>query len=102
MIEFDEQRGDRGIELCEREEGAVAKPRENPALDQLHAGLCLGFVARTSRARRDHRHAVVSGELAISRIEFWLVAVRMRDRALEVIRDGDLGHPAEELKAAHV
>jgi hypothetical protein len=63
-----------------------AQACQYPALDQLHAGLRLGLVARTCRARRNHRHAVVAGELGVARIELGLVAVRVGDRALEVVR----------------
>jgi hypothetical protein len=30
----------------------MAQPRQDPALDELHAGLDLGLVARLARARR--------------------------------------------------
>ena len=37
------------VELVEGEEGAVAKPRQNPTLDDLDADFDLGLVARLSR-----------------------------------------------------
>ena|SRR5438132_8580832 len=37
LIKIDDERANRGVELCEREELPIAHPHENPALDHEHA-----------------------------------------------------------------
>jgi hypothetical protein len=85
-VQILEQLGDRGVELAEREERPVAESRQDPALDDLYAGLDLGFVAWLSRARRQDRQTIVLGKVLIARVEFGLVAQRPANGALEIIR----------------
>jgi hypothetical protein len=50
-IQIRQQLGDRKVQLPQREELAVAKPREDPALHHQHAHLDGGFVLRVIRTR---------------------------------------------------
>ncbi len=49
-VEIAEQRGDREVQLGQREEALVAQASQDPALDHLHADLDLGLVARSGAA----------------------------------------------------
>src|SRR4051794_17414105 len=61
IVEVIEERTDRLVEGGEREETAIAQARQDPAPDDLHADLDLGFVARLVGARRDDGGSVVAG-----------------------------------------
>ena len=98
VVEPLEQLGDRGVELGQREEGALAQRGQDPALDQLHRHLDLGLVARAPDARREHRHAVVAGQVLVGRVGVRLVAAGPAHRALQVVRHHQLGHAAEEAR----
>src|SRR5690606_13049748 len=92
------QRGDGVVELGEAEKHAVAKPRENPALSDEHARFYFGFRSWRRRRRWNCRHPVVLGELRECIGDVRIVAVRLLDRALELIGDEDGGGYAEVLE----
>ena len=56
----------------------------------------------TTHPCRQHRHAVVAGEVVIARIQVRLVAIRPTDPRAQIVRDHQLRAPAEELESAHV
>ena len=93
-----EQLGDRGVELVEAEEGAVAQAREHPALGDLHTDLDFRLVARLSRARRDDRAAVVAAELRERRVDLRLVATRHCDGASKLVGHDHRADRAEVLE----
>lgn len=64
LVQLGAQRVDRGVQFGEREEPPIAQPREDPALDDLHAGFDLGLVARFSDASR--QGATVSSSQIVS------------------------------------
>ena len=97
-----EQRIDRGVQLGEREELPVAQTRQDPALDDLHAPLDLGLVARLAHACRQDRHAIVLGELGVGAVQVRLVAMRPIHAALQVVRDERRRGAAEKLQRPHM
>ena len=64
-----------GVQIGEREEGAVPQRREDPALGDLDTHLDFGFVGRRRDARGNHHRAVVAGELGVGAVDLRLVAV---------------------------
>lgn len=102
MVQFHQQRPDGAVELVEAEKSLVAQAGQNPALGQEHPGLDLGLVAGFSNPGRQHRHAVVRGQLLVAGVQVRLVARGGLDPALEVVRHQQFGNPAEERQAAHM
>ena len=78
-----------GVQIGEREEGAVAQRREDPALRDLDTDLDFGFVGRLRDARGNHHGAIVAGEVGVGAVDLRLVAVRRRDAALQIVRHPD-------------
>ena len=74
-VESIEELGDRGVEFAQREERAVTKRGEDPALNDLHSHLGFGLIPRFSHARREHRDSVVAGQVVVGRIGVGLVAM---------------------------
>jgi len=101
-VERDEQLSQRGVQLSEREERAVAQAREDPALDDQNTGFHLRLVTRLTHARRQNRETIVLGEVLVARVELGLVAMRALHGALEVVRHDGRGNAAEELQRLHV
>src|SRR5439155_2114970 len=60
LIEIDEQSTDSGVELFEREELAIAQPRQNPSLGQEYARLYGSFVTGFIGPRREDGRGVVT------------------------------------------
>ena len=102
LIQPHQQLGDGLVDFLQGEELALAQGGHDPALDYLNAHLRLGLVPGSIRPRRNDRHAVVLAQVAVGGIQIRLVIAGMRDGGLQVIRDHDLGHPAEELEGPHV
>ena len=63
------------LSFAQREERAVTKRGEDPALDDLHSHLGLRLIPRFSHARREHRDSVVAGQVVVGRIGVGLVAM---------------------------
>ncbi len=72
---------DARVEGPEREEHLVADAREQPPLRDLHGDLDLRLVARSARARRQHRRAVVLRHLLVRALHPGLVPARARHAA---------------------
>jgi hypothetical protein len=102
VVELLEQRRDRRVELAEREERAITKPREDPPLHDEHARFDLRLVARLAHASRQDRDVVVRGEVVVARVELRLVAMRTLHGAAQVVRDERAGHAADVLQRSHV
>ncbi|MNN07898.1 hypothetical protein D3C81_1207340 [compost metagenome] len=100
MVKTFEQHADCRVEFAEREELAVAQGREDPALDHLHADFDLGFVPRLARSGRQHGHAVMLGQVAVTGVDIGLVTVRFGDAAAQIVRYQDLRCAAEKSKTA--
>ena len=73
-VEVGDALADRGIELMEREEAAVAQPRQHEPLDNLHRHFDLGLVARLPRTRGKDRGVVVLGQLLVGAVDPGLIA----------------------------
>src|SRR5262249_39655111 len=59
-------------------------------------------VARLGRAGREHRRPVVLRHLFVRALDAWLVAARVRDAALELIRDDCASDTAKEFESAYM
>jgi hypothetical protein len=101
-VERFRERADGGVDRRQAEEALVAQARQYPALGQQDPRLNLGLIPGLAHPRRQHRHAVVAGQLLVAGIAIGLVAAGVADAALEVVGDQQLGDPAEELEAAHM
>ena len=102
VIEPRHQFGDAAIELREAEETLVAQTRQDPALDEEDAGLGLGFVFRATGPGGENRRAVMSGQVAVRRVEFGLVVAGGGDAALEVVGDQQRRATADVFEGAHM
>ena len=69
LIQLIKQAADTLVQLGQREKGVMAKPRQDPALDNLHCHLGFGFIFRLIRPRRHHRHLVMLRPLLITGVE---------------------------------
>ena len=101
-VEPFEQPGDGGVELGEREERSVAKRGQDPALYDLHGDLHLRLVPRAPGPRRQHRHAVVVGQVVVGGVDVRLVAVGAAHGRAQVVRDHQLRTAPEELERANM
>jgi hypothetical protein len=52
LVELRQERRKRRVDLCQREEGAVAKPAQKPAFHHQHRLLDLRFIPRPTRPGR--------------------------------------------------
>ena len=84
-------RGERRIEVGETEEGLVTQRREDPALDELDAGLDLRLVAGFARTGRQDRGAVVPRQILIGGVEHGLVEAGVLDASPQIVGDGQRG-----------
>src|SRR5690606_28892907 len=101
-VELLKELSDRGVELAEREERAVAKARQDPAFDDEHAGLDLGLVAGLADAGGQNGDVVVLGEVLVARINRRLIAVSALDGAAKVVYDNGRRQAAEVIERSHV
>jgi hypothetical protein len=97
-VQLGQQLADGGVQLAQAEEAPVAQPRQDPALDDLHADFHLRLVARMTGARRQHRHAVVGGELLDQPAGDGVVAVGPGDQCPGLVGHDQPGHAADELQ----
>jgi hypothetical protein len=88
-VEGDEELADRGVELGEAEEAAVAQYRQDPPLGHEHVGLDDRFVPRAAGAGRHDGRSVELRELEVGAIDDGLVAARLGDAAEQVIGHKD-------------
>ncbi|MNS78704.1 hypothetical protein D3C72_1123290 [compost metagenome] len=77
------------------EELLVPKPRHDPALDDLHRHLGLGFVLGLTRPRRQHHRVVMPGALQRRPVQARLVAIGVGDQGARVVRHDHLADPAK-------
>ena len=92
-----QQDGDGLIERMQAEELLMPQPRHDPALDHLHRDLCLGFVLRLARSRREHDGAVMLGALQRGAVQARLVTVGPGNQGARIVRDDHF-----EIGRAHV
>jgi len=102
LVEPADELADGGVELGQAEEGAVPESGQDPALDDEHAGLDFGLVARLVGARRHDRHPIPGSHLPVGGVEQRLVAMGPGDARSQVVADRDPGHAAEELEGVNM
>ena len=93
---------DRSVQLGQREERPIAQLRQNEALDDLHSNLDLGLVARLDDARRQHDAVIVIGKILVRAIDARLVARRLGNARLEIVRHQGLRHAADRSQCIDV
>ncbi len=98
VVEFDQQAGDAAVELGQREEGVVAQPGQDPALDDLDGDLGFGLVLGLVGPCRHHCDPVVVGQLLVAGVDLRVITAGLAHSAAQVVRDEQLGHAAEELE----
>jgi hypothetical protein len=64
----------------------MAQARQDPALRDLHGHFDFRFVPRLGRSRRQNDRAVVRGPFFVGALENRLVATRVTDPRLQLIR----------------
>lgn len=72
-VERDQQLPDRGVQLGDTEEAAVAQGGQDPPLGHQHIGLDNGLIPRLARAGGYDRGAIVLGEVEVRAIDDGLV-----------------------------
>ena len=100
LVETDEQLADRLVQFGQAVEAAMAQPAEQPALDDQHAGLDLGLVARPARPGRQDGGVVMRRHLGIGAVDLRLVEAGLDDGDLGVVRHQQLRHAADRLEGA--
>ena len=86
-------RGDRGIEIGEREEGLMPEGGQDPPLGDLDTHFDLRLVGRRRDPSGDHHGAIVLREFGVGPVDLRFVAMRGRDAALEIVGHPDGGLP---------
>ena len=99
-IDLLDQLADRGIELGDREERALAELCGNPARRYLYSNFHLGFITRLARPRRDDDGAIVLRHIRVRTIDVRLVVTGLGDPGLQIVADYHCRHAAKELKGA--
>lgn len=74
LVQVGQQRAQRPVKFVQTKEALVAQPRQHPARDHQHAVLHLGLVPRPASTCRQHRHAIVLGQVLVSGVDVRLVA----------------------------
>jgi hypothetical protein len=87
--------GDRGVELRQTEEGLMPQAGQNPALDEQDPRFDLRLVAGFADAGRNHRDAVVPGQICVGRVQLWFIPAGLGDAAPQVIGHEDLRHATQ-------
>ena len=75
---------------------------QDPAFDQEHRRLDLGFVLRAIRSGGEDRRAVMGGQIAVCRVEFGIIEAGGGDPALEVVWHQESRTTLEVLEGAHM
>ncbi|CAM3732644.1 hypothetical protein ROSA5918_05155 [Roseateles saccharophilus] len=101
VVHAGQQLGDGRIDLRDGVEAVVAQPRQHPATHDLDRTFCGGFVLWRTWPCREHRGAVVAGEVLHRVVGARLVAVGRRDHRCRVVRHHELRHAAVEVQRAH-
>ncbi len=87
---------DRLVQLAERQEAAVAQPRQDEPLDDQHRDLDLRLVARPAHPGRQDGGAVMGGHLLVGAVDAGLVAAGCGHAGAQVVADQQLRRAAEE------
>ncbi len=99
-IEPQHEFGDGLIEFAQTEEALMAQARQHPALYQKHAAFDLGLVLRAARPGGQHHGGVMAGQVAIGRVDLWIVEAGSGDAALQVVGDQQCGDTAQMFQGA--
>src|SRR5450830_1973579 len=102
LVDTIEQYADRHVEFAQGEKLAVAQGRQDPALDHLDSDFDLGLVPRFTGASGHYGDTVVLGEIAVTRVDIWLVAMCLGNAAEQIARHQDLRCAAKKSEAAGV
>ena len=86
VIELLQQVTDRTVHLGHTIKPAMAQASEQPALDNQHAGLDFGLVARPPRTGRQDRALVMRCHLGIAAVDLRLVKAGLDDGDFGVVR----------------
>jgi hypothetical protein len=96
LVDRDQQLTNGLVGLGQAREDSVAQPRQQPALGDQHADFDFRLIPRFRGSGRDYCAAIVSSHIQVGGVNVGLVAVRLGDAGLQVVRDQNLGHTAEE------
>ena len=96
LVQVRQQQVNSPVELGQAEEAPVAQPRQDPALDHLHADFDLGLVLRAPRARGQHGYAVVLAQLLHQPRGGGLVGAGVGDQCAGLVGHQQPGHAADE------
>ena len=102
FVEPPEKLADRGIDLTETEEGAVAHATEEPALDRQHRLFDLRLVARPPRPGRQNGGAIVRRHVGIGAVDLRIVEAGLDHRRLGVVGNHQLRHSADRCESARM
>jgi len=97
-VELNQQLGDGRVELGQIEEAVVAQARQDPALEQLRAHLCLGLVLGLIKACGQDGGGAPAGQLKVGLVGLGGVATGLAHGASPVIGRQQRRHPGEEAK----
>jgi hypothetical protein len=89
LVELPQHLADRGVEFGQAVKATMAQPAEQPALDDQHRRLDLGFIAGAARPCRQDRRIVMRRHLGVGTIDLRLVEAGLDDRDFGVV-----GHQA--------
>ena len=102
LVKYNQLFRDRLVEFCQREETMVSQYRQYPPFDDQYGRFHLGLVFGFAGPGRNDGGPIVPGQVQVGGIDVGFVAARVGDSAFQVVRDQDLGNPAEKLKSADV
>ncbi len=102
MVEPVEQLANRLVGFFQREELAVAKCCNDPALGNLHGTFHDRFVPRFVRPRRQYAETVVHGEVVIRRVDIRIVAVGFAHARPGIVGNCQRRNAAPIIESMHV
>src|SRR5207249_7096767 len=79
LVELDQQRADRRVQLFQAIEALMPQARQDPATYQQDRQLRAAFVLGPVRSCRDDHRPIVGSELLVGALQFRLVAIGARD-----------------------
>jgi hypothetical protein len=100
-VERQQEGRDGRMAFSQSDEGVGPQPGHHPALDHVAPDCHCRFVSRRGGAGRDHSEAILVCEIGIRTIERGLIAVGAGDGGLEIVRDDEVGHPAQGGQGPH-
>src|SRR5207302_9019565 len=102
LVELDQYRPDRCVQLFQAIEALMPQARQDPATGQQYGQLRAALVLGPVRSRRDHYSPIVGSELLVRALQLGLVAIGARDADFGVIRNEDRRGRPVILERPHV